>query len=44
MHAEVPFEPLTALAGGIIGGAIVAAIAWASLARAAHRNRRGARA
>lgn len=28
MRAEVPFEPLTALAGGILGGAIIATIAW----------------
>lgn len=28
MRAEVAFEPLTALAGGILGGLIVATIAW----------------
>lgn len=25
---EIPFEPLTALAGGILGGAIITTIAW----------------
>lgn len=30
---EIPFEPLTALAGGILAGAIVTVIAWRRLWR-----------
>jgi hypothetical protein len=48
MRAEVTFEPLTALAGGIVGGAIIAFIAWRHAWRAvehiAHNAHRGARA
>lgn len=28
---EVPFEPLTALAGGILGGVLVGALVWRAL-------------
>lgn len=49
MRAEVAFEPLTALAGGLLGGVIVAALAWRQVARALRHgtditNPRGARA
>jgi hypothetical protein len=30
-RVEIPFEPLTALAGGILGGIIVGALAWRAL-------------
>jgi hypothetical protein len=28
---EIPFEPLTALAGGILGGVLVGALVWRAL-------------
>lgn len=28
---EIPFEPLTALAGGILGGVLVGVLAWRRL-------------
>jgi len=36
MRVEVPVEPLTALAGGLIGGALVATLAWRHIWRIAH--------
>lgn len=50
MRAEVAFEPLTALAGGILGGAVVAVVvyryAWRAVEQIARttRNPRGAAA
>lgn len=40
---EVAFEPLTALAGGILGGVLVAAVAWRQLTRNSTHQGFGAR-
>lgn len=32
-QVEVAFEPLTALAGGLLGGVLVAIVAWRQLTR-----------
>lgn len=38
MRAEVAFEPLTALAGGILGGATVVVIAYLLITRTPHHR------